>query len=558
MSDVSPTRIDPSLAKTATRLARVGLAGLVLLPPLLWSAAIVMVEQHKAIGQDAPNSHWLGLDMFEWWSISAVALTSVAITLSLWVFVIQRPVHALHKAERRMRVLDKRDALTGLPNRAGLNLALELALARWRGTTRKVGVLVLDVDRFRLVNDSLGAGAGDQLLRSVASRIRALVRDADVVARIGADQFAVQVAGITGVAALDVMARNLLRTFEAAHDLGGHATVTSLSIGVAVQAETAETADGADALLQCAELAMREAKAAGGSCSRVFDASMRVGDNRRLELDQQLRRALREGEFVLVYQPIMDASGERIVATEALLRWADPQRGMMSPAEFIPVLEQTGLIVEVGGWVLRDACRQGAKWFARGARSLVVSVNVSPRQFADTGFLASVKSTLTETRFPGHLLQLEVTEGLLLDPSPETLRKIGELVVCGVRFAIDDFGMGYSSLAYLKTFPLQTLKIDRMFVKDIALQPRDAAIARAIVDLGHGLGMKVTAEGVETAEQFALLRSLGCDSLQGYLFSRPLPVAQMQELLDRPDAPDPDPEARPGETHREPGLIIPA
>ena len=532
MRDDMHPPIDRLLAKATLRLVATSLAGLALLPPLLWSVAVIVVERHVRIGHKV-GSPAAGLEWFAWWSVALVAAVSVAIGLALWLAVFQRPVRALRQAERKLRVFTKRDPLTGLPNRDGLRFAMERSLAQWRGTQRTVGVLVIDVDRFRLINDSLGPKAGDALLRNVASRIRAVVRDTDVVARLGADQFAVQIEGSSGMQALSVMARNLLRAFEPAHNVGGSDTVTTLSIGIALQGEHA---DNPDALLNCAEVAMRAAKADGGARSRCFESTMRVDDDQRLDLERQLRRALRDAEFMLFYQPIMGASGERIVGAEALLRWAHPQRGTVSPAEFIPVLEQTGLIVNVGAWVLREACRQGSKWIAAGARPLLVSVNVSPRQFAEANFLATVKSTLAETRFPATRLQLEVTEGLLLDPKPETLQKIGALVECGVSLAIDDFGMGYSSLAFLKTFPLHTWKIDRLFVNDIARPARDAAIVRAIIDLGHGLGLRVTAEGVETAEQFEVLRKLGCDTLQGYLFSRPVPAAQFQALLERPSA----------------------
>ena len=254
----------------------------------------------------------------------------------------------------------------------------------------------------------------------------------------------------------------------------------------------------------------------------------------RLALDLRLRHALQRGEFFLVYQPIVDADGSDIVAVEALLRWADPERGVVSPADFIPVLEQTGLIVEAGRWVLHEACRQGRAWLADGARELVLSVNVSPRQFAEPEFVDTVTAVLAATGFPAAQLQLEVTEGLLLEPSPQSLQKIDALVARGVRLAVDDFGMGYSSLAYLKRFPLHTLKIDRLFVRDLPLARRDAAIVRAIVDLGHGLGLQVTAEGVETADQFHELRRLGCDSMQGYLFARPASAAAMALMLARP------------------------
>ncbi len=518
-------QVDGSLAKATVRLVAAGLAALALLPPLVWGVAAVVVERHApGSGSHAPD----GPGVFAGSSVALVALASAALALALWAFVFHRPVRELRQADRRMRTLGKRDTLTGLPNRDGLRFALEHALARRRPEQVKVGVLVIDVDRFRLVNDSLGSAAGDELLRSVAARIRAVVRGTDIVARFGADQFVVQVEGSSGVQALTIMARNLLRAFEPTHSVGGRDTVATLSIGVAVEAEHAASAD---ALLKCADVAMRAAKAAGGARFRCFEVAMHVDDEKRLDLDLRLRRALRDSEFKLVFQPIVDARGERVVAVEALLRWAEPGRGMMSPADFIPVLEQTGLIVDVGHWVLRDACRQARGWIAGGAGSLVLSVNVSPRQFAEGRFVERVAAVLAETRFPANRLQLEVTEGLLLDPSPETLRKIGALVDTGVRLAIDDFGMGYSSLAYLKTFALHTLKIDRMFVRDIALHERDAAIARAIIDLGHGLGLKVTAEGVETTEQFHALRDLGCDSLQGYLFSRPIGAAELLDVL---------------------------
>jgi len=253
---------------------------------------------------------------------------------------------------------------------------------------------------------------------------------------------------------------------------------------------------------------------------------------------------LKNGEFALVFQPIMEAGSGRIAAVEALLRWADPTgKRLISPADFIPILEQTGLIVTVGSWVLREACRHGLSWLSGGTHSLVLSVNVSPRQFAEPNFVETVKSILDETGFPASRLQLEVTEGLLLDPTPESLRKMNALVHAGVRLAVDDFGMGYSSLAYLKSLPLHTLKIDLMFVRDIAVRERDATIVRAIVDLGHGLGLHVTAEGVETEAQSTLLQELGVDSLQGYLFSRPIdPEAMRAMLVERGTAgPDAEP-----------------
>ena len=509
---------DGSMAKVARRLALFGLGALALLPPLLWSLAVVLLGSAHA-----PIGGWAG--------VAWVGAGSAGLALALWACVLKQPMRALKQAERRMRVMEKRDALTGLPNREGLRLTLERALVRWDGTRRAVGVLVIDVDRFHIVNDSFGPAVGDQLLRSVASRIRAVVRDTDVVARLGADQFAVQVEGVSGMQALNVMARNLLRALEPAHSIGGRDTVATLSIGVAV---SGEQANRADTLVQCAEVATRVAKTRGGARFCSFELAMQVDEQSRMDMERRLRKAISEGEFTLAFQPIMDRCGERIAGVEALMRWTDPLHGAMSPAQFIPVLEQTGLIVEAGNWVLREACRQGLHWIVAGAPSLVLSVNVSPSQFAENRFVPTVEAILAETGFPATRLQLEVTEGLLLEPTPETLSKIGALKDLGVCLAVDDFGMGYSSLAYLKTFPLHTLKIDRMFVRDMAEHERDAAIVRAIIDLGHGLGLKITAEGVETAEQFQALQALGCDTLQGFLFSRPISAEEFRALLCQP------------------------
>ena len=517
---IAPSAVpwDGSMAKVAVRLALFGLGALALLPPLLWSLAVALLgSAHE------PIEGWAG--------VAWVGAGSAGLALGLWACVLKHPMRALMQAERRMRILDKRDALTGLPNREGLRLALERALVRWNGTRRAVGVLVIDVDRFHIVNDSFGPAVGDELLRSVASRIRAVVRDTDVVARLGADQFAVQVEGVSGIQALNVMARNLLRALEPAHTIGGRDTVATLSIGVAV---SGEQANRADTLVQCAEVATRVAKTRGGARFCSFEPAMQVDEHSRMDMERRLRKALSDGEFTLAFQPIMGRCGERVAAVEALMRWTDPLHGAVSPAQFIPVLEQTGLIVEAGSWVLREACRQGLHWIVGGAPSLVLSVNVSPSQFAENRFVPTVEAILAETGFPATRLQLEVTEGLLLEPTPETLRKIGALKDLGVRLAVDDFGMGYSSLAYLKTFPLHTLKIDRMFVRDMAQHERDAAIVRAIIDLGHGLGLKITAEGVETAEQFQALQALGCDTLQGFLFSRPISAEEFRALLSQP------------------------
>ena len=458
----------------------------------------------------------------------ALGLAGIILAMTLWITVFMRPIGVLRKTEGRLKGYARHDALTGLYNLDGLRVRLQRALSRRQASAQTVAVLVVDLDRFRIVNDSLGHPCGDALLRNVADRIRAVTRPSDVAARLGADQFGILVEGIGGAAAAAGMARNLLRALAPSYVLGDKETVVGLSVGVAVASEEADTAD---ALLKCADAAMRAAKADGGGRFKLYETAMNSNLQQRLDTELNLRRALRQDEFFLLYQPILDIAGKNIIAVEALLRWADPEQGVVSPADFIPILEETGLIVAAGRWALSEACKSGASWRAMGGADLLMSVNVSPRQFAEADFVTVVDRVLAETGFPAAQLQLEVTEGLLLAPTEECLAKIDALAMRGVRLAIDDFGVGYSSLAYLQRFNLHSLKIDRMFVRDIAIATRDAAIVRAIIELGHGLGIRVTAEGVETEEQFNELRRLGCDALQGYLFARPM---EEDELMRQP------------------------
>ncbi len=495
-------------------------ATLALLPPLLWLA-------------------------FAWWTSSSPPWSAAgdgtrstalllgggsgALALLLWPLALGPALQRLRLTEERIVMQGRQDPLTGLFNREGLRVALARALHRRRGKAARVGVVVIDIDRFHLINDSMGQPAGDEVLRHAADRIRSVVRENDVVARLVADRFVVQVSGLVGPQALAAMSRNLLRAFEPACSVAGREMVLTPSIGT-VTAD--ENTNSVDELLKCAELALRAAKAAGGGGFRHFEAALLQQHDLWLDMEHRLRHTLLTGGFALAFQPIVDGRGEQIVAVEALLRWPEPGRSQhVSPAEFVPVLEQTGLIVPVGRWVLQEACRQALQWLSEGAHALVLSVNVSPRQFAEADFAAVVAAVLADTGFPATRLQIEVTEGLLLDPSPDTLRKLELLVQTGVRLAVDDFGIGHSSLAYLKTFPLHTLKIDRMFVRDLAEHARDRAIARAIIELGHSLGLKVTAEGVETAEQAHTLRQLGCDTLQGFLFARPASAADFKRML---------------------------
>ena len=461
--------------------------------------------------------------------VAAVALASTLLSLACWTLFARRALNDGLLAEQQHNAVQRRDALTGLLNREAFHQLLDAAL-KLKRPHREVGILLIDIDQFHQVNDALGEPAGNELLRSTAQRIRSLVRGGDAMARHGGDQFTILVEGSAVASVLDAMARNLLRSFESGHRLSNGSVIANLSIG---QAVCNHAGDSADAALQRADIALRRAKSAGGARTCTFDAEMEVDRQRQFTLEMNLRRAVQEQGFQLAFQPIMDPGGSRVIGVETLLRWSDPAFGPVSPAEFIPVLERTGLIVPVGQWVLRESCQRARTWLAGGQGSLLLSVNVSPRQFVEPDFVATVDAILHETGYPACRLELEVTEGLLMDPTRSLRDKVSQLAGRGVRLALDDFGMGFSSLATLKTFALHTLKIDRMFVSDMLDSDRESAIVRAIVELGHGLGMRVTAEGVETRAQQRALAMLGCDALQGFLFARPMDAVQFQALLDR-------------------------
>jgi len=455
---------------------------------------------------------------------------AAGVAVLVWRYGIARSTIALHEAEEKLKYISTRDPLTGLMNRDGLRPRITRGIERSTRVRRTAAVLVVDLDRFRMVNETLGNQAGDRVLRAVAERLRAVTRRTDVVARLGVDQFAVLVEGLADPRAVDAMAQNILRALDAPLILGGRDLVTSASIGIALAPTHGVEAD---AILKAADAAMLIAKRNGGRRARTYDAGMLDNTSMQFEIGNRLRRALEARELFLMFQPIVDVRSGRVNGLEALLRWTSSDGLEMGPAHFVPVLEQTGLIVPAGQWVLEEACRQGRAWIDDGAPHLVISVNMSPRQFAEPDFLDMVQSVLSQTGFPATNLQLEVTEGLLLDPTADGLRRIEELARLGVRIAVDDFGMGYSSLAYLRRFRLHALKIDRAFVTEMTTQEKDALIVRAVVNLGHGLGLSVTAEGVETAGQFRMLRAMGCDAVQGYLFGRPALTQDVPALIAR-------------------------
>ena len=434
------------------------------------------------------------------------------------------------RAEAEIEHLAHHDMLTGLANRFSLDARLAQSLADSRRNGHGLAVLFLDLDRFKHINDSLGHQVGDCLLKEVAERLRHTVRDADIVARQGGDEFVVVIQGISSSARAAHVAEKILTRLSAPYETGGAELHTTPSIGIALYPE-----DGEDAaeLLRCADTAMYHAKALGRANYQFFTEEMNRSATERLDLEHKLRRALQQGEFELWYQPQLGAADGRVRGVEALVRWRHPEDGLIPPFRFIPLAEETGLIVELGKWVLREACRQARAWLDRGLPSLRMSVNLSTRQLMHAGLAEAVDEALADSELPASQLELEITESSVMERPNDAIPVLGGLKRLGVRLAIDDFGTGYSSLSYLKLFPLDHLKIDRSFVSDIEHDANDAAIVAAAVSMAHNLGLSVIAEGVETAVQVARLSELGCDELQGYHFSRPLPADEAEDWLQK-------------------------
>ena len=430
-------------------------------------------------------------------------------------------------SEREIQRLAFFDALTGLPNR----LQLMERIGDELGAGGHGALLMIDLDNFKTLNDTLGHDQGDQLLQRVAGRLGACAAATDTVARIGGDEFVVLARAGVGIAAERArqLGEQVLARLSVPYALDAYRVRSTPSIGVALYG-AAPTSVGE--LLKQAEMAMYEAKRAGRSTLRFFDPQMQRAVDERAQLEAGLRDALAHREFLLVYQPVM-GPGEEVRGVEALVRWAHPQRGMVSPAQFIPLAEETGLILPLGRWVLHTACSLLAQWQHQSARAhLTVAVNVSSRQFRDAGFVDEVLRVLAETGAPAARLKLELTESLLVEDVPATIATMEALCAHGVGFALDDFGTGYSSLAYLKRMPLAQLKIDQSFVRDLLSDPSDAAIVRTIIALAASLDLEAVAEGVETAEQREWLAAAGCSGYQGYHFSRPLPRDRLERWLD--------------------------
>jgi len=432
------------------------------------------------------------------------------------------------QAEQRIWHMAHHDALTGLPNRSLLHDRLDQALTQAGRAHHRLAVMFLDLDRFKSVNDTLGHPIGDQLLKHVAERLREAVRAVDTVSRLGGDEFVVVLHEIQNKDDAMRVAEKIIAALGTAVVVEGHTLHATPSIGISI---FPDDGDEAYALMKNADTAMYHAKANGRNTFQLFSANMNEEAVQFFGIEQRLRNALEQQQFLLHFQPLIDHSRRAVCGMEALVRWQDPQHGLVFPGGFIPVAEETGMVLQLGEWVLREACRQNSVWQAQGYPALPVSVNLSPRQFRQKGLVDTIRNILEETGQSPELLELEITESTLMHDADETLDKLRQLAEMGIKLAIDDFGTGYSSLAYLKRFPVHKLKIDQGFVRDLGQDRDDAAIVSAIIVLGAALGLNVLAEGVETDEQLTMLISHNCHQFQGYLFSRPLPPSEAERIF---------------------------
>jgi diguanylate cyclase (GGDEF)-like protein/PAS domain S-box-containing protein len=426
------------------------------------------------------------------------------------------------RAEARVAYMAHHDGLTNLPNRAKFHERLKQSLDRGNGA--RTAVLCIDLDLFKNVNDSFGHPTGDRLLTKVAERLMAALQGNSLVARLGGDEFAMIVEADVSPNEISSYAASLIDSLSAPYEIDAMEVVIGASIGIAI---APHDGDSAETLLRNADMALYRAKAEGGGVHRFFEKEMDRQAQKRRDMEIDLRRALANGEFELHYQPLIDLTQDRIVAFEALLRWRHPLKGMISPADFIPVAEDIGLIVPIGEWVLREACRQASHW----PSAIKVAVNLSPAQFRNRNLPHSVFTALAGSGLSPMRLELEITESIFLADSEPNLAILHQLREFGVRISMDDFGTGYSSLSYLRSFPFDKIKIDRSFVRDLVERPDCVAIVRAISALGRSLNISTTAEGVETVEQLERLRMEGCTEVQGFLFSAARPAAEIESLL---------------------------
>ena len=431
------------------------------------------------------------------------------------------------EAQSRVEYLATHDEMTGLVNRAVFNEMLDNAMARDKRYRRRFAVLFIDLDRFKIINDSLGHEGGDQLLKEMAARLRANVRKSDVLARFGGDEFVLLAQEVPDRQAASVVARNLLLLTMKPVRIAGQQVRVTASIGIALFPGDAQDAN---TLMKNADMAMYRAKEEGKNGFQFYSPLIGAVSEKRLQFETDLREAVGRNEMTLHYQAKVDIGSGEIRGVEALLRWSHPEFGDVSPAQFIPIAEESGLIVPLGLWAMKQACAQTVAWIAQGLPALSMAVNLSPRQFLDPNLVDSIRKVLEETGMPPNLLELEITESVMLHDIDTAVRKLIAIRDLGVRLAVDDFGTGYSSLSQLKRFPIDALKIDRSFIRGIPTDKDDMAITEAILALGKTLGVTIVAEGVETAEQQTFLMRHACHEMQGFYFSRPIPPEQFAEF----------------------------
>lgn len=431
-------------------------------------------------------------------------------------------------AQHELYKLAHHDILTGLPNRVLLEDRLQQAKALAHRTASLFAVLFLDLDRFKIINDTLGHSIGDELLRMVALRLKSALRETDTVARIGGDEFIILLLETRNRETIKVLSDKITRSLTLPFKLRDHELFITTSLGICVYPEDAESTDD---MMKKADIAMYHAKALGRNNAQFYSDDMDQNASRRFMISNSLRRGLEQNEFRVYYQPKVDVTNGHIVAMEALVRWEHPELGLLSPIEFIQLAEENGLIMQLGEWVLRESCAQNMRWQAEKLIDMRVAVNLSGYQLQHTALLETIRRVLSETGMSPNHLELEITESVIMQNPDFAVSVLNEVSNMGIHISIDDFGTGYSSLAHLKRFSVNTLKIDKSFVRDVDLSSTDAAIATAIIAMGNSLNLNVIAEGVETEAQFDFLKENNCHQVQGYLFSRPLPAEELHELL---------------------------
>jgi diguanylate cyclase (GGDEF)-like protein len=471
---------------------------------------------------------WLAVTI----GVFAIGLLIVTLVTAMYDAHLQSRTHSharrLEAANAKLQYQATHDALTDLPNRVLFMDRLGREIAHAERDGHLFAVLLLDLDRFKQINDSLGHGAGDQLLEDVARRLSGAVREVDTVARIGGDEFLLLIADTRDQSDLAAVAAKIGEALDEPFRVGSAELHTSASIGISVYPADGTTGDD---LVARADEAMYFAKQSGRNSYQFFNRTMSVFSQDRLDLENDLRRALPMNQFEVHYQPKSDVASGRVNSVEALLRWRHPTRGLVSPAEFIPLAEENGLILSIGEWVLREACRQARDWQRMGLPFLRVAVNVSPVQFRQSNFLQAMRTALLDFDLEPQYLEIELTETTVMDNAEGSVQILEELSRMGVVVSIDDFGTGYSSMSYLRRFPIDKLKIDRSFISDLTTNSADSSIVQAIISLAHSLRLKVVAEGVETAEQLERLRELGCDQYQGFFRSAAVPAAEIEESI---------------------------